>query len=175
MFTLRIKIVAAAVAVVLVAGLSAAVAAWQSTGSGTAQVKATVALASAITPRTPTAAQALYPGATKQAEVTITNPNPYPVIVTYVSGASSTASGTEGTATACAAGAATVDPLGSATSTAPLAQYDPGTGYVVPTSTSIPPSGSAVYLLTTHMVANPDNGCQGQTFDVAVTANLQSA
>jgi hypothetical protein len=157
---LKIGIAVATVTVVGVAGVAAA--AWQSTASGTEQLHGATATNSTITA---VSSVSLYPGAAKTALVTIDNPNPYPVIVTGLSAGSSTVQ-TGGLGT-CAAGSATSDAKTPAGGAAAVLQSDGVT-------TSIAPNGSGTYQLATHMLANADNGCQGLTFNVAVTATVES-
>lgn len=159
MISTRIKLVAAGVAGVGVLGLAGvAFAAWQSTASGTEQLHGATAQNSTISA---VSSVALYPGASKTALVTIDNPNPYPVIVTGISSGSSTLQGT------CAAGSATSDakaPIAPATA---VLQSDGVTS-------TIAANGTGTYQLVTHMITNADNGCQGLTFNVAVSATVES-
>ena len=68
-------------------GASVAFAAWSSTGSGSATAQATTSVNSVIAAGT--SAANLFPGATNSVTVTVSNPNPYPVIVTSISAGSS--------------------------------------------------------------------------------------
>jgi hypothetical protein len=142
---------------VAVAGMAAA--AWMSTGTGTATVKASTSKASTITAVAGTSADDLYPGATKATKVTIDNPNPYPVVVTSISAGSSAL--TNGT---CAAATVTIDAISNAS----------GIAQVGGSTVKIAAGGSGSYSLVTHMTANADNACQGQTFALALSASLQS-
>jgi hypothetical protein len=140
--------VIAAVAVVAVGG-GIAYAAWSSTGAGTGQVTAQGSVDSTITGNGGTG---LYPGATNVTfTVTIDNPNPYPVKVTKINAGTSTAIG------ACAAGTVTsaevLNPAGSITAN----------------------GGTKTYALQATMIGNPDESCKGRTFDLPLTATLESA
>ena len=142
--------VIASLALALVGGV--AFAAYLSTGSGTGETVSTSAVASTIS--SASGGTALYPGATGTVAVTINNPNPYPVKVLTISASSSAATGT---GNACAAGTVTT----AAVSSAP--------------STTIAPSGTATYTLSSRMINDPDNSCQGKTFTLPLTATLASA
>ncbi|MEJ2889731.1 hypothetical protein [Actinomycetospora aeridis] len=143
----RLGAVAGGIALACVAGV--ALAAWLSSGAGTAEGSSTQAVNSTITPAT--GAAGLYPGATTTATVTINNPNAYPVIVASVSPGSSNA-----TAGSCPAGTVTT------------------AGLTNPSGT-IAPGATGTYTLTAKMIGNPDNACQNQTFVLPLTASLASA
>jgi hypothetical protein len=150
------------VSVVLIAAAGVAVAAWQSTGSGAASLHTATAQNSTISA---VSAVALYPGASKTALVSVTNPNPYPVVVTAISaGTSAAQTGSLGT---CPANSVTSDALAPIGGAVGVLQSDG-------TTMTIPPSGSASYQLTTHMVANADNACQGLTMTLPLTSLLDS-
>jgi hypothetical protein len=61
-----------------------AFASWLATGSGSATARATTA--QELTTSTATTAATLYPGATGDAVIRVSNPNPYPVRVTTITG-----------------------------------------------------------------------------------------
>jgi len=65
---------------------SIAYAAWTATGSGSGYAKATSAQALTTVDVSATTTATLYPGATGNVSLRITNPNPYPVRVTSVTG-----------------------------------------------------------------------------------------
>ena len=149
--------------IVAIAATGIAAAAWQSTGAGSASIQASTAQDSTITA---VSAVALFPGASKTAIVSINNPNPYPVVVTSISaGASGTQTGSLG---ACSANTVTSDALAPAGGAAGVVQSDGST-------VTIPASGAGTFQLTTHMVANADNACQGLTFTLPITATLASS
>ena len=140
-----------------------AFAAWTSNGSGAGTAQSTTSEDSSITAGV--SAADLYPGAVKSVTVTITNPNDYPVVVTSISGSSSTAIVDEEEDELCAAGAVTraartVDATG-------LLQSDG-------TTKTIAANGNAQYTLATSLVADPSDGCKSQSFNLPLTATLRS-
>lgn len=135
-----------------------AFAAWTSTGAGTVAPKSTTDVASVIAPGT--AAADLYPGATGSVTVTVSNPNPYPVLVNSISAGSSALVNT-----LCIAGTVTTD--ARPTDATGLLQSDG-------TTKTIAASGSGTYTLVTHMTATAVDACKLQTFSAALTATLSS-
>ncbi|MGZ5343264.1 MAG: hypothetical protein ACXWF5_01100, partial [Actinomycetota bacterium] len=65
---------------------SIAFAAWTASGTGSGYAKATNAQALTTVDVSATTAATLYPGATGNVKIEISNPNPYPVTVTDVVG-----------------------------------------------------------------------------------------
>jgi hypothetical protein len=148
---------ALAAVVSLVAGV--AFAAWTSLGTGAGAVASTHDQPSVITS---TAAPAdLYPGASDTVTIFVSNPNAYPVIVTSVSGGTSPAVNGGG----CAAGTVFSD----AVALAPTGLVQTGG------TTVIAPQGSGTYALTGHMIGDPADACQDQTFLLPLSATVQSA
>ncbi|MHC1561387.1 hypothetical protein ACR9E3_20685 [Actinomycetospora sp. C-140] len=143
----RLGAIGGGIALACVAGV--ALAAWLSSGAGTAEGSSTTAINSTITPQN--GATGLYPGATVNATVTVNNPNAYPVVVASISPGSSDA-----TAGNCPAGTVTTAGLTN----------PPGT---------IAPGGTQTYTLQAKMAADPANSCQGQSFSLPLTASLASA
>jgi hypothetical protein len=143
----RLGAVGGGIALACVAGI--ALAAYLSTGAGTAEGSSTTAVNSTITPEN--GAAGLYPGATTTTTVTVNNPNPYPVVVASISPGSSNA-----TTGSCPAGTVT-------------------TGGLTNPAGTIAPNGTGSYTLTAKMIGNPDNACQGQSFVLPLTATLASA
>ena len=133
-------------------GAGIAFAAYLSTATGSGTASAATAVNATITPGAN--GTSLYPGGSGTFTVTINNPNSYPVKVTSISAGSSNATATNGS---CAAGTVTSDALAS------------------PPSTIIAAGGTGTYTLTSRMIANPDNSCQGQTFTLPLTAQQASA
>lgn len=156
----RKLLTALAAATIVLAGAGVASAAWMSTGAGSASARASSAVNSSIAAATLEVADDLYPAAVKSTKVTITNPNPYPVVVTSISAGSSAAT----SAGACGAGTVTSDAQNTGS---PLAQAGG--------ATSIAAGGTGTYVLTVRMAANPDNSCQADAFTLPLTATLQSA
>jgi hypothetical protein len=143
--------------VALVAGAGVAYAVWSSTGSGTATAQATTSVDSVIAAGT--SAPDLYPGAVKSITVTISNPNPYPVLVNSISaGSSALVAGT------CVAGTVTSDARSDA---AGLLQSDG-------TTKQIAAAGSGTYTLTTRMTIGAVDTCKSQIFTLPLTAMLSS-
>jgi hypothetical protein len=142
--TRRTATVAAAMAAAT--GVGVAYAAWTSNGSGTGQAVTRTSVDSVISPSAD--GVSLYPGATSSFQVSVTNPNDYPVTVLTIS------SGSSNEVNGCAAGSVLSD------ASAP--------------GTDIAPNSSATFTLTSHMVADPSNACKSQTFTLPLTATLQS-
>lgn len=129
---------------------SIAWAAWTATGSGNATAKAQTASAlttvdvSASTPAT------LYPGATGDTLVRISNPNPYPVQVTGVTGS----------------GTITSD-QGAACNASTGVTYTNQTGLTLNVAAA---SASTFTLSNSVAMSNAsDNACQGAVFTIPVT------
>lgn len=137
-----------------------AFAAWLSDGAGTGSATARTALDSVISPDDPDAN--LYPGGSGTITVTVTNPNPYPVIVTSISAGSSDA--VSGAAN-CAAG----------TVTSAAKSDGDGVTQADGSTVKIAAEGSGTYELTTSMIADAHNDCQGKSFVLPLTAQLSSA
>lgn len=147
---------------VVTAGLLAtgvAYAAWSSTGAGAGTARATTSVNSTIDGASHLAD--LYPGAAKTVTVTVSNPNDYPVIVTSISAGSSDAAGASG---ACAAATVTSD-----------AVDDPaGIDQVGPATATIAGRGTGTFQLVTRMKGSATDACKGATFNLPLTAALQS-
>lgn len=136
-----------------------AFAAWTSDATGTGEAQSTTSIDSVIAPGT--SAADLYPGATSSVTVTVSNPNPYPVIVNSISAGSSALENTTCTAGTVTSDARTVDATG-------IVQSDN-------TTKVIAASGSGSYTLVTHMTAGAVDGCKLQTFSMSLTGTLSSA
>lgn len=141
----------------LVLGAGVAYAVWSSTGSGSATAQATTSVNSVIAAGT--AAADLYPGAVKSITVTISNPNPFPVVVNSISaGSSALVAGT------CIAGTVTSD-----------SRPTDLTGLLQVNETKpVAAGGSGIYTLTTRMTLAALDTCKLQTFTLALTATLSS-
>ena len=153
----RVLVVTTVVGATLGGGI--AVAAWTSSGSGTANAKAGTAaapttgtlLASAFT------SGLLYPGGPAgDAKILVNNPNPYPVKVSTVV-ANGTPTGSGGTGTCTTTGVAWV-------SQSPT------------TANSVPANGSATISLPSAVTMSTasDDGCQGALFAIPVTVTVVS-
>lgn len=123
-----------------------AFAAWTAGGAGSGYAKAGTAVALGTVSAVPV--DNLYPGGSADVEITIDNPNPYPVRVTSIAGAGAITSGI----TACdgATGVTFADQTGT---------WD------------VPANASAPFTLTdaASMSNVSDNACQGATFTIPVT------
>jgi hypothetical protein len=140
------------IAAVAVAGVAYATVlnGWTSSGAGTGSAHATTSTDSVIAGVLPVAANDLYPGASKSAFVTITNPNPYPVIVTSINAAYSRVVNTTCAATTVRTDAVPLNAAGitrSDAASAVIAAGDTGT-----------------YQLTVRMSNTADNACKNQSF-----------
>lgn len=153
----RLLLVPFAVGAALVGGY--AVAAWTSSATGSGEARSTTSVDSVISPGANAAD--LYPGATSSVEVSISNPNAYPVVVNSISAGSSALVNVT-----CTAGTVTSD--ARADNPAGLLQSDGST-------TVIPAGGSGTYTLATHMSAAAPESCKSQTFTLALTAALSSS
>ncbi|MFS8098356.1 LEA type 2 family protein [Lentzea alba] len=140
--------VIAAVAVLAVGG-GVAYAAWSSTGAGSGQVGSTTNVNSTISPVD--GAGGLYPGHTVSFQVTIDNPNGYPVTVTSIS-----------------AGASALTQSGCAAGTVTSAAVSNPSGTIVA-------GGTGTYTLQATMNADAADTCKSQTFTLPLTAALVSA
>ena len=141
----RTAVVLGIAGVVVVTGV--AYAAWTSTGAGSGTVNSTTSVNSTITGSGSTG---LYPGATKTFDVSINNPNAYPVVVNSIDAGASLVNGS------CAAASVTSAALSPAVAV-------------------VPAGGSGSYTLTVHMIADPSDDCQGKDFTLPLTAHLSSA
>ncbi|MDT7785902.1 MAG: hypothetical protein QOF58_4321 [Pseudonocardiales bacterium] len=126
-------------------GSGVAYAAWTSSGSGSATTKAGTAQAPVVSGGAVTTGL-LYPGGTGDAVVTVSNPNPYPVIVTSVS------------------------PNGAATCSVTFTQRSPGTALAANGGPVAITLSGAVAL-----GSNAANTCQGASIDIPVLVTIASA
>jgi hypothetical protein len=124
-----------------------AFAAWNAGGTGSGYAKATTAQALSTVAATTTAQ--LYPGGTADVEITIHNPNPYPVSVTSISGN----------------GAITSD-KGAACNASTGVTYTDRTG-----TFNVAANADASFTLTGAVAMSnaSDNACQGAVFTVPVS------
>lgn len=142
-----------AVAVLAIAGsvVAVAIAAWTTGGSGSGQAQAGSATPMTISVGTPSSS--LYPTASADVAASISNTNPYKVLVSSI-----------------ALGAVSVDAGHSGCNTSSVHVTSPqtngGSGWTVPASGSLP-----VDLTGAISMDNTANdSCQGATFTVALTA-----
>lgn len=155
-FSRKFTVTAGIAASTLVAGI--AFAAWTAGGLGSGSAQSTAHVDSTIVATAPGAD--LFPGTTSSFTVTINNPNGYPSIVTSISAGSSNLVNST-----CAIGSVLSD--SRPTDASGLVQSDG-------TTKTIAAGASGTYTLTSHMIANPDQACESQTFTLPLTAVLQS-
>ena len=155
---LRAAVVTLSTAIAVIFGGSFAVAAWTSTGSGTATGKA----GSALNPTTTVVAGSaitsglLYPGLSGDVKITVNNPNPYPVRVTNINGTGAvTASGGTGT---CTTTGVTF------------------TNTTLSSGNAIAANASATFTLTdaANMSTSSQDGCQNAVFTIPVLVTVAS-
>ena len=146
-FSRKHRVVTAAVALLAVGVVGLVYAAWTANGTGSGYAKASTAQSLTTSAVVPTAT--LYPGADGNVEVTINNPNTFPVRVTAIAG--------NGAITAAG---------GIGSCTASQVTFTDQSGLTV----DIGASSSTTTTLTNaaHMASNADNGCQGATFTIPV-------
>ena len=144
------RVIGGAVVILCLGVASLVYAAWTSTGSGSGYAKAQTAQALTTVDVSATTAATLYPGATGNVQLRISNPNPYPVRVTSVAG--------NGTITASGG-------IGTCTTTG--VTYTNQTGLTI----DVPAAGATTSTLTgaASMSNASENGCQGATFTIPVT------
>ncbi len=147
----RLSLTAVVFAGLMAAGI--AFAAWTATGTGSGYAKATTAQALTTVDVSATTAATLYPGATGDVELEISNPNPYPVRVTSVTGN----------------GAITASDPGCNAGSVSFTDQDPVT-------LDVPASGSASFTLSgaVTMGAAANDACQGAVFTIPVSLSGQS-
>jgi hypothetical protein len=154
------RLIFAAVTVMVLGIVSLGYAAWTSSGNGSGFAKASTA--QGLTSVTVAAGSAgLYPGATADLTLRLSNPNPYPVTITNVTG--------NGTITADSSHAT----CGQDGSHPTGVTYTDQTGLNI----SVPANGTADVSVpsSVHMSNASDNSCQGATFTVPVSLSGASA
>jgi hypothetical protein len=137
---------------------SVAFAAWTATGSGSGYTQATTAQTlSTVDVAASTSAQ-LYPGGTGDVKIRISNPNPYPVLVTGVSGSGLPAG-------------ITSDQVGCTGANTGLVYTDQtGLTISVPAAVGVTPGEASATLTGAVAMTNASvNACQGATFTIPVT------
>lgn len=144
------RLIGTGLTVIALAAVGLVYAAWTASGGGQGYAKATNAQALTTVDVSASTTATLYPGADGDVLVRVSNPNPYPVRVTDVTGS--------GPITADAGHPACVTTGVTFTDQTGLTLDVPGSGQ---TQTSL--SGAA------HMSNASDNGCQGATFTIPVS------
>jgi hypothetical protein len=153
------RLIFAAVTVMALVIVSLGYAAWTSAGNGSGVAKASTA--QPLTTVTATASAGLYPGVTAALTLQVSNPNPYPVTVTDVTG--------NGTITADASHSTCGQDATHPTGVTYTDQHN--------LSIAVPASGTAQVSVSgsVHMSNASDNSCQGATFTIPVSLNGASA
>jgi hypothetical protein len=130
---------------------SIAYAAWTATGSGSGYARATSAQALGTVDVSATTSATLYPGATGNVKIQISNPNPYPVRVTGVSWTGVAIDSDSTAACDASTGVAFVDQTGL--------------------TLDVPAGGSAPFTLANAVTMNNSShtDCQGAVFTIPVT------
>jgi hypothetical protein len=150
----RTKIAGALAVGVMVLGGGIAGALWSANGGGTGQAKALTA--NTLTVSAATGAADLYPGFTGgDAFFTITNTNPYPVTFASMTAGAVTSS----------------DPTGCPSANATVAN---ATGLSLAVGANATSATLSIDDVVT-MVAGAPDGCQGATFDIAMTLSGSQA
>ena len=149
------RIIVAGVAVLAVGAVGLVYAAWTSSGSGSGYAKAGSAQALSTVDVSASTTATLYPGSTGDVLIKISNPNPYPVRVTTITGN----------------GAITADSGHSGCVTT-------GVTYTNQTGKSIDIAANSTTETTltgaAAMSNASDNGCQGATFTIPVSISGNS-
>jgi hypothetical protein len=135
-------------------------AAWTATGGGSGYARADTAEALTTVDVSATTSATLYPGADGDVSIEISNPNPYPVEVTDVTG--------DGTITADAGHSTCGSDAGHPTGVT----FTDQTGQTI----SVAANDSTQTTLTNaaHMSNASDDSCQGATFTIPVSLSGQS-
>lgn len=154
------RLIFAAVTVMTLGIVSLGYAAWTSSGNGSGFARASTA--QALSSVTVSAASAgLYPAATSDLTLKVSNPNPYPVTITDVTG--------NGTITADSSHATCGQD----------ATHPTGVTYTDAhnLSISVPANGTSQVAVanSVHMSNASDNSCQGATFTIPVSLDGASA
>jgi hypothetical protein len=137
---------------------SIAFAAWTASGSGSGYTQAISAQPLTTVDVSASTSAQLYPGGTGDVKIRISNPNPYPVVVTDVSGLGLPVGFTS-------------DKVGCTGASTGLVYTDQtGLSISVPAQVGVTP-GTANYTLTgsVAMTNASVNACQGATFTIPVT------
>jgi hypothetical protein len=144
------RLIGGAISAIVLVAVGLVYAAWTANGTGSGYAKAQTAQPLTTVDVSATTTATLYPGATGDVNVRISNPNPYPVRVTSVAG--------NGTITACG---------GAGTCTTTGVTYTNQNGLTI----DVPANGATTSTLNgaAQMSNASDNGCQGATFTIPVS------
>jgi hypothetical protein len=145
------KLTAGTIVLGVALAASVAFAAWTATGTGSGYTQATTASAlTTVDVSASTSPGTLYPGGTSDVKIEISNPNPYPVLVTSVVGSGAITSD-KGAACNASTGVSFTDQTGQSIAVPAGA------------TTAVTFSGAAA------MTNASDNTCQGAIFTIPVT------
>ncbi len=153
------RLIFAAVTVMVLGIASLGYAAWTSAGNGSGVAKASTA--QALTTVTATASAGLYPGATAALSLQVSNPNPYSVTVTDVTG--------NGAITADASHSTCGQDASHPTGVTFTDQHN--------LSIAVPANGTTQVAVSNSvkMTNASDNSCQGATFTIPVSLSGASS
>ncbi len=152
------KVVVASVTIVAFVAVGVGIAAWSVTGSGTGYAKASTASALTLADATALTTANLYPGSTAgTVKLKVSNPNPFPVRITAVSG-SGTITSDQGAACNAATGVAFVNQSGLTLDLAANA-----------TNQELTLAAGSVTMSNAS-----DNSCQGAVFSIPVSVTAIS-
>ena len=143
----KVAVVAVVTGVMLSAGI--AFAAWTASGSGSGTAKSLTA--QTVTVNATTGAADLYPGGSGKVYFTLTNPNPYAI-----------------TFTSASVGTITSSDIPNCASSNVVAGSGPFTGLTLQVAANTT-SGTLSIDNAVSMLHSALDGCQGKTFDVALT------
>jgi hypothetical protein len=146
----RKRVISVGAVLVALAAAGLVYAAWTTTGSGSGTAKATSAQALTTVDASATTTASLYPGVDGNVTIRISNPNPYPVRVTSVTGN----------------GAITADAGHPGCATTGVT-FNNQTNQTI----DVPANGQTEVTLNNaaSMSNASDNGCQGATFTIPVS------
>ena len=149
-------IVASVLALLAATAAGIAVAAWTVSGSGTGYAKASTASAVTLSDATADTSADLYPGATGSVKLKVSNPNPFPVRITAVTGS----------------GAITSD-KGAACNAATGVTFTNQTGLTLDLAAN---QTNQVFTLAGAVTMSnaSDNSCQGAVFAIPVSLTALS-
>jgi hypothetical protein len=153
----RKKIAVTAVVTIAFVTAGVGIAAWSVTGSGTGYAKASTSSALTLSDATASTSADLYPGASGTVKLKVSNPNPFPVRVTAVSG-NGTITSDKGAACDAATGVAFVN---QSSLTLDLAANATNQVFTLA-------AGSVT------MSNASDNSCQGAVFSIPVSLSAAS-